>query len=130
MDLSGYLGENNVQFKFRLVSDLGVTEDGYYFDDFAIYTDANDNAGVDELSQNDVLVYPNPANNELSISLNDLVQMDKITITNELGQLVMTIYPKNPLISINIAHLSEGLYFINAQSADKGRITKRFVILR
>src|SRR5690606_24007536 len=31
VDLSDYIGSNNVKFRFRLIADQGVKEDGYYF---------------------------------------------------------------------------------------------------
>ena len=103
VDLSDYVGVSNVQFKFRLISDGGVTEDGYYLMIFSVYTDAT--VSMDEFTEQDLLIYPNPANNELNISFDELIEMDKIEITNELGQVIMTIQPTSAQLKINAAEL-------------------------
>ncbi|KAF0131175.1 MAG: putative aminopeptidase [Bacteroidetes bacterium] len=38
-NLTSYLGQNYIQFRFRFTSDMSVTEDGMYIDDFQITTE-------------------------------------------------------------------------------------------
>jgi len=38
-NLNSYLGQNYIQFRFRFTSDMSVTEDGMYIDDFQIATE-------------------------------------------------------------------------------------------
>jgi len=133
VDLSGYLGETSTKFKFQLISDGGVKEDGFYFDDFAIYTDGEetiDDSGVEELSENDIHLYPNPTNSELNIQLDKSYLLDKIEITNELGQVVKTISPSTTTLSISTLELAEGIYFLNVYSSEYTRVVKRFSVVR
>ena len=128
VDLSDYVGISNVKFKFMLDTDQAVNEDGFYFDDFTVYTDAT--SGMNEFTSSDLLIYPNPTNNELNISFDNSIQMERIEITNELGQKVLTVVPSTSLVSISTTELAEGLYFLTAYSTDQGQVTERFVILR
>ena len=63
INLDAYIGTPNPKFKFRLVSDQYVTEDGFYFDDFKIFTDGS-TLGIANQQLNDahIAVYPNPTN--------------------------------------------------------------------
>src|SRR5690606_37243870 len=74
IDLSGYLGQNNIRFRFKLKSDQGVTEDGYYFDDFSISTDGTE--GIDDFTAGNLQIYPNPASNELMITVDKHIHLD------------------------------------------------------
>lgn len=65
IDLSEYLDEE-VLFRFTLVSDGGVTGDGFYFDDFQV-TIIDNTTGIGENETSKVLftnAVPNPATNE------------------------------------------------------------------
>lgn len=130
IDLTDYLGQNGVQFRFLLISDGGVTEDGYYFDDFSVYTDGFDDSGIDQFTADDLLLYPNPAQNELTIAYDSNIVMDHIEIKNELGQVVMRMNPTSSQFTIDASSLSDGIYFLTAYSADRGNVTERFAIVR
>ncbi|MBD3636111.1 MAG: immune inhibitor A [Crocinitomicaceae bacterium] len=130
IDLADYLGNSDVLLKFRLISDGGVREDGFYFDDFAIYTDGVDDSGVDELTQNDIHIYPNPANTIINLSVDEEIQLSRIEITNNLGQLVTTVSPINNQVQLSTANLAEGLYFVTIYTDSNQSITKRVSIMR
>ena len=57
ISLSDYLGQT-IQVRFQMESDGGVTQDGFYFDDFQV--SFNEPAGLTEFAF-DVLTIPNPA---------------------------------------------------------------------
>lgn len=62
-----------------------------------------------------ISIFPNPANNYLNISSQDKVFLDKITIYNQTGQIVMQIKPTNDVI--NVSMLRQGIYIIEAESS-------------
>jgi carboxypeptidase T len=132
MDLTVYIGQTDVRFKFTLISDGGVKEDGFYFDDFAIYTDASPSvgAGIEDLKGQNIRLYPNPTNDLLNISLNNAEVLDRIEITNELGQVISTIVPTSTLTTIGTAQLAEGIYFIVIYNKNNETITERFSVIR
>src|SRR5690606_20061698 len=68
-------------------------------------------------------IYPNPATDILNIGLeNDLV-LEKVTIYNNLGQVVKT----SKDVVINVENLSSGVYFVEVTS-NKGRATKKIIV--
>ncbi|MBA2612469.1 MAG: T9SS type A sorting domain-containing protein [Bacteroidetes bacterium] len=79
---------------------------------------------------NSISLFPNPANDVLNInfSLQDKDLFSKVTIRNNLGQLIREEDLKNN--SINIKDLPNGVYLLNFYSDKSGNVSKRFVIAR
>ncbi len=73
--------------------------------------------------ENEVMLYPNPAKDVISISLRDQ-KMTQYMVTNMMGQTVLkgNVSEKD----IRISNLKDGVYFIEF-SSNKKRIVKRFV---
>jgi len=67
VDLSDYLGES-ILIRFQLVSDGGVTGDGFYFDDLKINTVEEGTLSVNEALATAFSVYPNPVQENLNIT--------------------------------------------------------------
>jgi hypothetical protein len=57
-------------------------------------------------------IYPNPANNSLSITTTNNIQ--NITIYNSLGQVVLTASPNANIVNIDIADLPMGFYTVKS----------------
>ena len=130
VDLIDYLGEDDVMFKFILITDGGLQMDGFYFDDFAVFTDAEaiDDTGIDELAENQISVYPNPANSFVNIQIDGQFATERILILNELGQVVKQAQGNTQTISI--AELAEGIYYMELVDENNKVITKRFTVMR
>jgi hypothetical protein len=71
-------------------------------------------------------VYPNPAQNEITIRLNALDQMKEIKIYSLNGSLIKTMRVSGIEETITIDELPNGNYLIELQS-EKGAYHKRFV---
>jgi len=81
--------------------------------------------GLNTLAQKSVFnVYPNPAQNELFMEVNDL-QITKIAIFDYSGQLVKSI-TNNAINQIDISDLKQGIYILKV-STESGHSTNRFV---
>jgi hypothetical protein len=65
-------------------------------------------------------LYPNPAVDQLNITLN---QNTDIVIYNIMGQNVMTVEGHAGANTINISNLMSGVYFVNA-----GTETQKFIV--
>ncbi|MFK8037933.1 MAG: M14 family zinc carboxypeptidase [Crocinitomicaceae bacterium] len=125
IDLSDYLGMTNVQFKFRLVSDNFVVEDGFAFDDFKILADGQ-GLSVSSTMINRYNIYPNPANDFLLIENSS--EISKIEVYNQFGQLVTS--KANDEGRIDVNHLSNGVYFVKLYPHNSHSIVKKISILR
>jgi len=133
IDLSQYLG-SNIKVRFQLVSDQGVTEDGFYFDDLEISV-LETPVGIDNPNANfNLSSYPNPANELVTISYstpNDLNNAFLI-ITNELGQEVKSLKITKSKGSITIAtdELQSGIYFYSIASTNIHSVTKKLMVVK
>jgi hypothetical protein len=74
------------------------------------------------LNENDIVVYPNPASNELFIK-NDVNQKPDVSIYNVLGQVLMS-YISFAGKYIDVSKLADGFYFIKIQAGDYKIIRK------
>lgn len=87
---------------------------------------------------NGINLFPNPANDELNISINapTNIEINQILIYNAIGQLIREedINLKNNIASIKINNLSNGVYILalkqNISSSQPIAISKRIVIAR
>lgn len=81
---------------------------------------------VNTLSKdNFILVYPNPANNEVKIYCpNASADAKTITITDITGKTVMQSYHETKDIHLNIENLNSGIYFINMKDGSNIYTTK------
>jgi hypothetical protein len=125
IDLSAYIGEL-VQFRF-----VNVTGNGNY-----TYIDnvnvLNDFLGVADQALNQLVMYPNPAQDQVTIALNQtgFEQID-VNVTNSLGQQV--IVHKNLIpngsnaVSFNVSSLQTGIYFVTVQ-VDGASSTKKLSV--
>jgi hypothetical protein len=90
---------------------------GYTFDLNEIFP----GAGVSEVEHNNhISVYPNPAVDQLSITLNKNAE---VTVYNIMGQAVMTMKGRAGANTLDISSLTSGVYFINA-----GNDTQKFIV--
>ena len=82
--------------------------------------------GVKEVkNQSQLIVYPNPATDELNITTSQL-QYNELTITNSMGQTFVEQAVNSTHTAVNISKLAPGLYFITL-SGDGGSETHKFV---
>ena len=129
INLSDYLGQS-IKVRFRFESDGGVTEDGFYFDDFQISFSEND-ASVEETKGTFVKVFPNPAKNDLQISLSNYVNEGTLKVYNEIGEIVLLqeINSSVNLLKIDVSKLSNGMYFIQLENNELESLPTKFAIL-
>ncbi len=117
ISLSDYLGQIiNVRFQFE--SDGGLTMDGFYFDDFKV--SYNDEAGLNELGQMGVKVFPNPANQQAIISLSQVIDEGQVKIYDQAGKLVYTkdIEEQTNHVTVDTSKLPYGIYMIHVNSGN------------
>jgi carboxypeptidase T len=131
IDLDDYLGESDVRFKFHFIADGGVTEEGFYFDDFSLSTDADESTeSITEIADLDVLIYPNPTSSQITIAIEQIGEVAELEITNNLGQVISTQVPNGTNTKISTSNLAEGVYFVNIITNDGEKVTKRFTVIR
>jgi bacillopeptidase F (M6 metalloprotease family) len=130
IDLNNYLGMNNIRFKFRLVSDQAVREDGFAFDDFSIFTDGFDENSISELNETDFNLYPNPSNNKVTLYTTGDNNISNIEIYNNIGQKITSILEGASKTTIDVSDYPDGIYFMKINTNSKQIITNKFTVLK
>jgi len=89
-------------------------------------------SGITENSIKNSRIYPNPANNHVSLEfISTNANTATVTITNIMGQTVMTQVEKaqkgHNKLNFNVSHLSNGFYLVNVNTPT-GKITQKLII--
>ena len=95
-----------------------------------VYHDCS--TGKNDLSSRNVIVFPNPANDFLSISFNGVVIEDgTIDIFNKVGQVILSkvLNGSSNVTQIQIAGLEDGVYFMKLSSLN-GTYNTKFLIAK
>ncbi|SRX76454.1 T9SS type A sorting domain-containing protein [Aequorivita antarctica] len=81
--------------------------------------------GVEENTYNTIALYPIPSSDVLNIKSTSTIV--EVIVYNELGQRLLNIENKEGINSLNIAALSNGIYFIRLKDFDQNNVTKKFI---
>jgi hypothetical protein len=85
------------------------------------------NLGLDENSSSDAIsVYPNPAEEYVTISANDLL-IEKIEVVTITGQVISAVHAAAKQIKMDLSSLSSGVYFLKIYT-ENNSATKQLVV--
>lgn len=135
IDLSDYIGQN-IKVRFQIVADGGVTEDGFYFDDFKINV-VYGTTGLEKLINNGSFIsqnIPNPVKNSTIINyvLPQNINQATFNLRNELGQIVMIkeISNQSQKLELTSHNLPSGIYYYNINNGQFQSETKKMIIVK
>ncbi len=77
----------------------------------------------DSFVKSNFLIYPNPTSENITIDLQNSLELQKVNFYNTLGQFIKT----SKKVTINVSELSKGTYFIEVIT-NQGKATKSIVI--
>ena len=83
---------------------------------------------TNELMEAGFYIYPNPANNEISVEMSGEIRGNKLSISNINGQVINTYQIITPKIILDLSHLPNGVYvlrFVNEKKAITRKIIKQ-----
>lgn len=83
--------------------------------------------GVDELSQVDIIVYPNPVKEVITLAVSDKFIGRKVFLFDPTGKEIVAEYIRTSNYQINTNHIANGVYFLVIEF-DSKRILKKIVI--
>jgi len=72
---------------------------------------------VGDFEDDAILVYPNPSNGFLTISLAE--EFDELQLVDALGRVVLVYNQSNPKSTVDLSHLSTGLYIVTLSKGGK-----------
>lgn len=81
--------------------------------------------GVSEMENNVISVYPNPSNNNISISSNEII--DKVNLYNSLGELVWSSDVKSLNIQLEKTTVGSGMFFAHVTTIGNNSTVHRII---
>ena len=120
IDLKDYIGES-ILLRFSLISDFGVTGDGFYFDDLQINLLQN-TLSLGTSLDTKFRLYPNPIKEMLF--LDSTVKDFDIDIYNLSGQLLLNTKVQSHNTEINCSTLASGVYLIKLKTDKEAQTFK------
>jgi PKD repeat protein len=113
---------NNLQFKFRFDAKAG---NNLLIDNISIGLPSA--LELQELFQESLHVYPNPAGETVHISVDPSLEIEEIWIVDLLGNVVVKKSVKSAVCSLHTDEISAGLYLVKVKS-NQGEFTQALVI--
>ncbi len=127
IDGTVYLTETEDALASEGMIGLGSYNDIAIFDDFT-----NETAGVtavDKNSLNSFNIFPNPADNNLTVQSENLIR--RISVRSLLGQeMINQQVEKSGSINVDVSRLSIGFYFVTVFDSNGNSQTRKFLIKR
>ena len=116
IDLSDYLGQEiALCFKYE-----GLNAHSWYIDDVSI----TGGTGVEESESNSLAVYPNPAREQVSFTLDRDAQVSVFDMT---GRMVNQMNMAAGNAQLGVSELESGVYFVNFRFANGTTAVAKFV---
>ena len=83
--------------------------------------------GIEEKQSNNLVVFPNPATNQLVIKTTNPSEFLKYSLFNNLGQLITQNKINNNFEFIDVSHLSKGVYNLIIYQENNAPIVKKII---
>ena len=131
ISLSSYVGQSVVYIKFESRSGHG---NNIYIDNVNI--DNQTSTGLSSLEESLPIldVFPNPSSGIFSVNISNINISANVTVNvlNTIGQVVSSPLnikgSANGVYSVNLSHLSNGVYFMSVQTDSNKAITKKIIV--
>ena len=124
-DLNQSMFSENITFRFHLVADTYVNEEGAVIDDFSI------NGTLSTINNDfipNVTIYPNPTNGLFTIDTNGQFELKKIKIFSLESKLIYEAEGvNNSMYEVDFNH-PKGIYFIELSTYDQRKIIRKLII--
>lgn len=124
IDISAYTDAEHIVIKFTGINDNG---NNLFIDNVKVYS-TTEPSTITEIEAYQLIMYPNPANDELNIVNPDGSDaIGEISIYTILGKELLNINASSPTININVSHLEPGFYLVKTQNK-RHSVTQRIYI--
>ncbi len=106
--------ETNIIFRFNYAADAGYAEEGVIIDNFRITGDINPALSTNSFEYDDLVIYPNPTSNTVTIASSLDLSDTKISIVDLRGRIIETQVNTVSLhkLEINLEALASGAYVL------------------
>ncbi len=111
----------NAMFKWTYISN----DIGYFWSIDDIYVGQSTNTSISNTKHNSIMFYPNPFTNQLTID--GIKNVERIVISNIVGQKVHEVNNSNDSHKINTSHLKKRIQLATLHYNDGSRITRKLI---
>jgi carboxypeptidase T len=125
VNLDQYIGQN-LMIKWTFESDQDVELTGINIDDITVTKLVKLGVSNEDISNDEVHIYPNPSSNLLNINILEAEKSNpvRVDILNLLGQIVHKSIITKQHTTLDIAELNAGIYFIELNFGTKKTVHK------
>lgn len=123
MSLTGTMHDTTLTFNVRRMALLFETDGHHNADGFKLTYQAG-HVGVDDVSDERVAIFPNPAESVLSVSADE--PMEYLSIFDLTGREVMHLSAADTRLDVPLEGLTSGIYIIRIKTSDN-QIVKKFI---
>ena len=85
----------------------------------------SETVSVDEMTENESVVYPNPANNEINVAVEN---MTKVTVYNSIGQMIFAQDANSDVMTISTDSMTNGIYYVTIETSEGATSTQKVVV--
>jgi len=97
---------------------INIVELGTEFNLVMSSVEPTEYVGVEENVLSNAVVYPNPASDVINISMKNELTNAKVSIVDAMGRVVLNQSIDNDFVSLDVAGLEEGIYFVKIANGD------------
>jgi hypothetical protein len=129
IDLSDYL-DQEINVRFLLKSDNGLEKDGFYFDDFKVNYNYDQNASIEKVDFQ-LNAFPNPTSNSTLFSFSNLIESGELNIFDQSGKCVLkkVIGSNETNITLDSSFLTSGVYLVKLMNSKSYSRPFKLVVL-
>lgn len=84
--------------------------------------------GIEDLTIEQLSIYPNPANTSININLGTIIDKIDIKLIDMLGKEIMFTSFQGPKTEINLKGISEGVYYLKLSDSNQHTVIKKLII--
>jgi hypothetical protein len=115
--------QGNTDYEIQVQANCG---NGNLSDWSSSVTAHTTNVGIENFTENNVTLFPNPAKEYVDIRIDGDVNVTNMEVFDVYGKLINTVNVIDNPTRINVNGLANGMYFVRV-TTDKGAVTKTFV---
>ncbi|MCF8230855.1 MAG: immune inhibitor A [Bacteroidales bacterium] len=131
INLNEFIGEQ-ILIRYILVSDQGVTEDGFYFDDVEVKVLPQMSTGNTlnaTTASGDITVFPNPAGKMFTVKVNGAKTPQNMQLFNSIGSRIKQSPFNGRKQQVDLSNLEAGLYYVKVTYQDDSQSKLKKVVV-
>ncbi len=121
INLNQWSGMANIKLRFESLSMYG---NNLFIDNIEV---SNTASLPESISNNDLLIFPNPGSETITVHIGENLKNQSLTITDLQGKILLEANVSNGNNNINIEELPKGFYLLNVKTED-GNNTQKLIV--